>query len=581
MKDKSLAQEIKKKNKFSGNYIIISVIISIISSLLVIFLLQKYSQENTTTNYIVSIAAAIIIAQILKAIFYAIGIWKAHRSAYQSLAEIRISIVEKLNQLPISFFHSKTSGELSGIMNQDVQEIEKYLAHAQPEIKISLVIPIVSLIVMFFINWKLALALLLPLPVILLWQQIINKLFSNKIKQYMKNTKETTQDLLEYISIMPLIKAFSTEESKTSALLSHLNKYINWVKKATLSISIPMTVIQMFLECSLIMVCLTGIYLMTNGALSMASFVLAIILTSFFSESLINYISFHHMEILLQRSTESIQTILHEPPLPDQPHNPNSKAGDIVFKDVNFHYAGKDDILKSINFSIPLGCKCAIVGPSGSGKTSILNLIMGFWPVSSGSVLIGDQNVSTMNEMDLNNMVSIVQQDSFFFNATIIENLRIGKPDADKEEIVEACKKARIHEEILSLTKGYDSIISESSLDFSGGEKQRLSIARMILKNTPILILDEATASVDSYNEFMIHQALDELSNGKTKITISHNIASILNSDQIIVLEKGQVVGIGKHTELLKNCKIYSNLASTEKQTNLWSINNKGDNSND
>lgn len=581
MDNKSYVKSIKQKNKASSKYMIANGIFGVITPLIVVVLLGKLSAGNMELKTALPLVGAILAAQIIKAVLYGAGIWKAHETAYQSLADIRTEIVDKLNHLPISFFQKRSTGELSGIMNSDVQQVEKYLSHAQPEILITTVVPVVSLLAMFFIHWKQAIALVLPIPALFLWQQIINKTFSARIQQYMKSTKETTRQLLEYISSMPLIKAFSTEENKTSALLKHLHDYIRWVKKVTFAISLPTCVIQMLLECSLILVVLTGFYLVAGGVLTITKCILAIILTGFFTESLTRYLGFHHMEILLNRSAESICSILGEPALPVFPPNPSAKAGDIRFEEVSFAYAGRDTVLNDVTFTIPAGAQTAIVGSSGSGKTSIANLIMGFWPVSSGKITIGGQNLSTMNEEDLNGMVSIVQQDSFFFNATITENLKIGKPDATQEEITAACKKARIHSFIMSLPDGYNTVISESSLDFSGGEKQRLSIARMILKDAPILLFDEATAAVDGYNAHLIQQALKELGQGKTKISISHHLQSVTEADQIIVMEKGRVCGLGKHTQLIKNCPAYQILVEAEKSTGEWSMEKSEDKKHD
>lgn len=574
---KQLMKEIKSRNKVSNAYMLISVLSGIATTFIVVWMVNQLSLKSLTINEIFLYGGIVAVLQILKAVFYAVGIWQAHHSAYRSLADLRLDIIAKLKKLPLRFFQTRRIGDLTNIVNHDVEQIEKYLAHTQPEIAVTLFVPLVVTVAMIFIDWRLALTMAVPIPAMLLWQMLINRILGKKIHHYIKSTNEMTEDLIEYIGTMPAIKAFSTEEKKTESVLGRMMEYIRWVSQSMIYLSLPMCLIKMFLEIGLVLVCGMGMYLIIGGQLSMIQLVLAILLTRMFSDAFIRYIGFNHMGILLKRSTESIYTVLGQPTMKENPHSLSISPGNIVFEHVDFSYDGKKDVLRNINFEIPLGTRCAVVGSSGSGKTTIANLIMRFWETSGGHVLIGGQDVREMNEQDLNAMVSIVQQESFLFNTSIADNIRLGKPGATLEEIIEACKCARIHDYIASLPEGYDTVTGEGGAKFSGGERQRISIARMMLKNADIVILDEATAAVDPQNEHLIQEAISELSAGKTLIVIAHHLNTIRDFDQIIVLDHGHIAGKGTHENLLDTCTEYLRLVMAQQRADEWNISQKAE----
>ncbi len=572
MDTKTLTKQIKTKNKASDRYMTVSVLSGIATTFLVVWLVNLFITEQVSIQKIALAGGGIVLFQVMKAVFYAIGTGRAHDAAYRSLAEIRLDMVSHLKKLPLSFFQKRKTGDLANIINHDVEQIEIYLAHAQPEIKITLLLPALTALSMLAIDWRLGLALVAPFPVMVLYQKFVYKLWDKTLKRYIQSTKEMSEDLIEYISTMPAIKAFATDEQKTGAVLSRMRAYISWVKKIMYTVSVPLSMVQMLLEIGLVLVVIVGAGLMISGQLSLIRFILALILANLFSSSLIRYMSFHHADIVLGRPEESIASITGESPRPDYPRDPSLGPGDIKLRDVTFSYDGREEALKEVSLTFRENTVNAIVGSSGSGKSTIASLIMGFWPVEQGRVTIGGKNIATINERDLSGLVSIVQQDTFLFNATIAENIRIGRAEASKEEIIEAAQKARIHEMINNLPEGYDTVVGEGGAKLSGGEKQRIAIARMMLKNAPIIILDEATAAIDPYNEHLIQEAMTNLSQNKTLIIIAHHLNTIVNADQIIVMDGGRMIAGGKHRELLDTCPLYQEMVQAQKQVDHWEI---------
>ena len=474
--------------------------------------------------------------------------------------------------MPLGFFQKRKAGDLANIINHDVEEIEVYLAHALPEIVSATLVPAVIFIVVLLIEWRLGLALVCTFPLMLLLNSKVNKIFSGPFLHYWESTRKLSEDLLEYISTISVIKAFSREEQKTDNILDSIRNYNIWTKKFTLSLTIPMRFIDMILEGGFVVMAIVGSLLLSDGQISTQDFVLALILGGIFTASFAKLQIFHHSKSTFDNATNSIFSVLGEEPPTWGTSKSQPSSGDIVFEDVCFSYTDREETLSNINLNFKNNSVTAIVGSSGSGKSTLASLIMGFWMPERGTISIGGQNLTGMSERTLSSLVSIVQQEVFLFNLSIEENIRIGKQDAAHDEIVEAAIKAQIHDFIMGLPHGYDTLAGEAGVKFSGGEKQRISIARMMLKNAPIIILDEATAAIDPSNEQLIQKAISNLGENKTLIMIAHHLNTITNADQIIVMDKGHVVDSGRHEELLTCCPLYSEMVEQQYQVDTWQI---------
>ncbi|WP_220607940.1 ABC transporter ATP-binding protein [Methanobrevibacter oralis] len=562
---------LKKRNLFPDILILLKSIFEILPILFVVYIINKIMFNSIDFNNLLFLSIFIVVFSILKSFFYGLSIWKTHEKAYEMLVEIRLSIIKHLKKLSLGFFQDKKIGNFSNIINHDVEQIELYLAHALPEINSLFLIQILIVITILFFDWRLALSLVSTIPIIFILKKLTDYYLKDSVRKFTESSKQMSENLVEYINTVSVIKAFSNNETKTDEVLMDMKDYIKWVKSEMLNITIPMSLISFFSELGLVLLIIIGSNLLVNGKISVMIFILSIILAEKFSKTINKLPTFQHFNIILNESIRKINTILSVNPLIKSDLVENPKNGDIIFSDVDFSYNGDEKVLFDINMTFKENSKTGIIGSSGSGKTTIANLIMGFWKVGAGSITIDGVNINNISEKNLSNLISIVQQDVFLFNLSIEENIRIGKPDASKKEIIEAAKKARIHDFIISLKDGYDTLLGENGVKFSGGEKQRISIARMILKNSPIIILDEATSAIDPDNEFLIHDAINSLGKDKTLIIIAHYLNTIKNLDNIFLMDRGEVICSGKHDTLL-NCQKYREMLNKQNQVDNWQI---------
>lgn len=569
---KSLQTQVKAKMMPSNIFSAVSIICGLIPSVVIVMIVGFLMDGSMNVQRFAISAAAIILSLVLKAVFYGLSMWKAHYAAYGSLADIRMDMIEHMKEMPLSFFQKRKAGELTNIINHDVEQVEVYLAHGLPEIMSATLVPAAIFLVVLIMDWRLGLAMICTLPVITLLQKGLNKLWGGSMKQFSDSTRKMSEDLMEYIATIPVIKAFSREEQKTQNVLSGIQEYLRWVKKTMLSISVPMGFITTMLESGVVVTMIVGSILLSDGQISVQKFILALILGGVFSASFAKLATFQHYGIVFNQAMHNIGSVLGIAPPNRSNRFTETKAGDIVLQDVSFSYNGKEENLSHVNLTFEEGSVNAIVGSSGSGKSTLANLIMGFWQADSGTISIGGKNIDDMTEQALNSLVSIVQQDVFLFNLSIAENIRIGKQNATMNEIMEAAKRAQIHDFIMNLPQGYDTMAGEAGVKFSGGEKQRISIARMMLKNAPIIILDEATAAIDPNNEHLIQKAISNLGENKTIITIAHHLNTIVGADQIVVVDAGKIVDAGKHQELLASCPLYFEMVTQQNKVDTWQI---------
>jgi ATP-binding cassette subfamily B protein len=379
------------------------------------------------------------------------------------------------------------------------------------------------------------------------------------------------ENLMEYTAIIPAVKAFSKPERKSGALISYIKNYVKAMRRMILGVSVPQGIVMTVLQTGVFLVIAYGIHLFSGGGISVTRFVLALVLSIAFSAAMIKYMSYEHAGIVLNRSAANIVSITGEAVTPETAATTLTN-GDIAFENVTFSYDGRGNALEHINTIFRQGEISAIVGSSGSGKTTIANLIMGFWKTKNGRVTIGGKNIADASENELSKLISIVQQESFLFNTSIADNIAIGQQGTSREDIIKVAKLACIHETIIGLPEGYDTIVGEGGAKLSGGEKQRIAIARVMLKNAPVIILDEATAAIDPYNEQLIQEAIVNLSHNKTLIVIAHHLSAIMGADQIIVMDGGRIAAAGKHGELIENCPLYAEMVAAQEAVDQWEI---------
>lgn len=572
-KIKPLDEERESRSLLSNAVVILHLVFGTLPLLLVVWAVDRLMSDTLTSIMIWIVGAAMLLFALLRGVFYGTSIWRAHHSAYNALTRLRMRIVSHLQRLPLGFFQERKVGDLVNIINHDVEQIEIYLAHGLPEILSATLFPALLWVIVMVLDWRLGLSLVSLLPLAFLLQIAVKSLWSKSFHHFMESTKKMSEDLLEYVATIPVIKAFSHEETRTEQVLGGMRNYIRWVKRSMFSVTVPMTLITMFLEGGIVVMTFVGLSLMSSDELTVTRFILALILGGLFSSSFAKLATFQHFRIVYGQSLARVETITERQAKDMVDRDTDFMHTDVSFEHVTFAYPNKKDrALCDISLQFPKGSHTAIVGESGSGKSTLASLMMGFWQPQSGTVRLGGENLAELSERNIADSFSMVQQEVFLFNTSIRDNIRIGKPSASQQEVETAARKARIHDFIMGLPNGYDTLAGEAGVKFSGGEKQRISIARMLLKDSPIIILDEATAALDGENEKLIQEALGELQHNKTVITIAHRLNTIQEMERIIVMDKGMVVATGTHVELMNDCSLYRDMTETQERVSKWQL---------
>ena len=571
MPEKELRKKVIGKNGLSNLLLALKIVCDLIPQILLVYLISSLITNNISEDNLKHIFLGIFISFALKGVFYYFATRVAHEKAYEKLTELRLDIIGHLKKLSLGFFKEHNTGELTNIVQHDVEQVEVYLAHGLPEIMSVTLLPTIIFISMIFVDWRLALGMIAGVPLMYLVKVLSQKTMDKNFAIYFNHENKMREELMEYVKNISVIKAFAKEEEISERTLKTAREYIYWVKKSMGAITIPMGLIDIFMEIGVVIVMILGSIFLYQGNITTPNFILAIILSSAFTASISKTATLQHFSIVFREALNAIGKVLTVP-LPNKKTEQGLEFGNIEFKDVNFAY-GKDGFeLKNINLTFKKNSLNAFVGASGCGKSTVSNLLMGFWDADSGRIEINGKDIKDYSQENISNLIGSVQQEVILFDLSIFENISIGKLNATKEEVIEAAKKARCHDFISALPNGYETRVGEMGVKLSGGEKQRISIARMILKNAPILILDEAMAAVDSENERLIGEAIDDLSKDKTVITIAHHLNTIRNSDQIIVMDKGLVLDTGSHEELMKRCDFYRDMVEAQNKVDRWNL---------
>ena len=571
MPEKELRKKVIGKNGLSNLLLALKIVCDLIPQILLVYLISSLITNNISEDNLKYIFLGIFISFALKGVFYYFATKVAHEKAYEKLTELRLDIIGHLKKLSLGFFKEHNTGELINIVQHDVEQVEVYLAHGLPEIMSVTLLPTIIFIAMIFVDWRLSLGMIAGVPLMYLVKVLSQKTMDKNFAIYFNHENKMREELMEYVKNISAIKAFAKEEEISERTLKTAREYIYWVKKSMGAITIPMGLIDIFMEIGVVIVMILGSIFLYQENITTPNFILAIILSSVFTASISKTATLQHFSIVFKEALKAIGKVLTVP-LPNKKTEQGLEFGNIEFKDVNFAY-GKDGFeLKNINLTFKKNSLNAFVGASGCGKSTVSNLLMGFWDADSGRIEINGKDIKDYSQENISNLIGSVQQEVILFDLSIFDNIAIGKLNATKEEVIEAARKARCHDFISALPNGYETRVGEMGVKLSGGEKQRISIARMILKNAPILILDEAMAAVDSENERLIGEAIDDLSKDKTIITIAHHLNTIRDSDQIIVMDKGVVLDAGSHEELMKRCNFYKDMVEAQNKVDRWDL---------
>ncbi len=480
-----------------------------------------------------------------------------YRDAYGAAADGRSRLAEHMRKLSLGYLNKRDPGDLANRMVGDFSMLEHGISHLVPQMIGAAVMPVVALVGLFFLDWRLALSLFATLPIAILLL-LLTSGFQRKLgSKHIRAKMEASSRLQEYLNGIRVIKAYNLTGERFVRLERSFKELMRQSIRLEGTIGPIVLSAITCVRAGLTLMIMAGVYLLTGGNLDVITFAAFLIIgTRIFdplTTALAGYAEFRYLE----QAGERIVQLLREPVMQGERHPP--EAHDIVLKQVTFGYHDQP-ILRDVSVSMPAGSFTALVGPSGSGKSTLLRLIARFYDPEQGKVTMGGEDVRAMDPEALLRKVSMVFQDVYLFQDTIAGNIRFGRSDATREEIEEAARLACCHDFILKLPNGYDTMVGEGGSTLSGGEKQRISIARAILKNAPIILLDEATASLDPENEAEIQKAIDRLVRGRTLIVVAHRLKTVQHADQIVVLDHGRIAELGGHDELLSLNGLYARL---------------------
>ena len=555
---------------------VLCAIVGVAAGMIPYFLVQRFIitmlEPDPAVSTLLGIAALVAFFLIMKTTLFLVSTNLSHKAAYRILRSVRIRLAEKLTRLPLGYVLERDSGIIKKTMENDVEELERFLAHNIPETVSSAVVPVAVLIFLAFIDVRLTLAMLIFVPFAIFFYGLMMRGSGEKMNRYYSAVDDMNAVVVEYVNGMKEIKAFNQSESSFSRFRLTIENYRKYVLEWYKSSWPLMTAYYVLIASTIVSVLPVGLYLVMNESLPVSVLLLFLLVSIGFAAPLIKLTEFADNIIVVVTAEQNIYAILSEPEMPTASQSVTTKDNTVVFNDVSFAYNGGNRVLSNVSFDVAEAQATAIIGPSGSGKSTIAKLICRFWDVDGGQIMVGGVDVRVLSPEELMDKISFVFQDTFLFNISIADNIRIGNPDASEEEVIRAAKLTRCHEFIMNTPKGYDTLAGDAGNRLSGGERQRICIARAMLKNAPILVLDEATASIDPDSEEQIQEAIGALSENKTLIVIAHRIRTVMGFEQIIVMDGGHIAAKGTHEQLLDTSPLYRTIYNAYSFTENWTL---------
>ena len=542
--------------------------------ILILFIDQTVTLRDIQFWCLVGVAGYLV-----RVVCFGVSTILAHISAYTILEGLRLKIADRLMRAPLGEVMGRRIGYLKNIIMDKVDDIEPPLAHMIPELTSNLLLPLAIFAWMLVIDWRLGLSVLIAPILSMIPMAFLMKNYNSQYAAYMEANNHVNSVIIEYVEGIEVVKAFNQSTSSYEKFVGTVESFkgftLDWFRSTWKTMNLMLAI----MPTTLVGVLPVGLLLNRAGQITPAELAMGIILSLSIVGPLMKVTTFINEAKSMEYAVEAANELLNLPVLPDSGKMVPLRRTDIVLQDVSFSYGmnggEEQDVLHRINLTMPEGSFTALVGPSGGGKSTIARLIARFWDVTGGSISIGGRDIKELSIRQLSELVSFVTQDNYLFNCSLKENIRLGNPNATDAEVFTAARAACCDEFIARLEKGYDTSAGDAGRRLSGGEKQRIAIARAILKNAPIVILDEATAFTDPQNEDKIQKSIMALSQGKTLLVIAHRLSTIQNADQIVVLQKGQIVDCGKQEELLARCPLYADLWQAHIGAKNWSVGEK------
>ena len=526
--------------------------------------------QNLTYNGWMAVMFAVIAVLV-----YIAGLMCSHLGAFRIATNLRLQSMNHIVKLPLGFAEHFGSGKLRKIVNESSAATETYLAHQLPDRANALATPCGLLVLLFVFDWRLGLLSLAPVLLgFLIMMAMTGKEMQQKMKEYQNALDDMSNEAVEYVRGIPVVKTFGQTIFSFKKFKDSIDRYKVWVIAYTKQLRAPMMFYTAAIN-GVFVFLIAGALLFTQDQVTtefLLNLVFYIIITPIISVTLTRIMFQSENAMIVDDALQRIDSVLNLEPLKETAHPKHPKDGSVELEQVHFSYDGEKEVLKGISISIPAGQTVAFVGPSGGGKTTLANLISRFFDPQSGTVRVGGVDVRNIPKEELMNTVSFVFQNSRLIKASIFENVRLGKPEATREEVMAALKNAQCDDILEKLPDGMDTVIGTKGVYLSGGEQQRIAIARVMLKNTPIIILDEATAFADPDNETRVQAAFSKLSQGKTVIMIAHRLSTVAGADQIYVVKGGQIAESGSSRELMERGGIFARMWKNYQTSVQWKV---------
>ena len=566
------AGEYRKTTYLSIAVMLSGIIMNVLPFLFLYQLLRPLlTGETVGPEYILARVLAIAVCGVLYAFLYVKGLSLSHNAAYHTLQNLRISLQGKLEGQPLGVIQEKGTGSLKKMFIDDIDSIELLLAHALPEGLANLAVPLFVFIAMFFVDWKLALLSLCSLPLGFVAMGAMYQAGISKMDAYYGAARKMNNTIVEYINGMEVVKVFNRDGDSYRRFEEDVRSYrdftLNWYK-----VCWPwMALYNSILPCTALFTLPVGAWLVLRGLSTLPDLALVLCMSFGVGAPLLRSLSFMSTMPQLKYKIDALEHLMDAPALQQTDASFSGADYSISFDNVRFAYQ-KKEVLHGISFQAAPGSLTALVGESGSGKSTLAKLLVHYYDVTGGSIRIGGQKLTDMSVESLNHQISYVSQEQFLFNISLLENIRLGKPEASDEEVMAAAQKAQCGEFLSRLPEGIHTMAGDGGKQLSGGERQRISLARAILKDAPIVVLDEATAFMDPENEEKMNEAIGEVIQGKTVVVIAHRLYSITGADQICVLDQGRLADMGTHEELLNRCEAYQKLWHAAEHSARWAV---------
>ena len=513
---------------------------------------------------------------LISMLVYFAALMCSHVAAFRVAGNMRKRAMRHIGALPVGFMNSLGSGRVRRIVNESSGATETYLAHQLPDMVGAFATPVGMIVLLFVFDWRLGLLSLIPTVLgFIIMSKMTGKDMARKMKEYQSALENMNNEAVEYVRGVPVVKTFGQTVFSFKRFKGSIDSYHTWVVAYTKSLMWPMVAFTTAINCVFVPLIIAGLCFTAGGVdgAFLLNLIFYIIFTPIISVTLMKVMFMSENNMIVSDALQRIDGILAIKPLPEPAEPQMPQDNSVAFENAVFAYDGADrNAIDGITLDVKAGETVALVGPSGGGKTTAAGLVARFWDTASGAVKVGGVNVKDIDRQTLNDTVAYVFQDSKLLKTSIFENVRMGRPSATREEVLAALHNAQCDDILNKFPHGVDTVIGSKGVYLSGGEQQRIAIARVMLKNAPVLVLDEATAFADPENEAAVQRAFERLANGRTVIMIAHRLTTVQHADKIYVLKDGKIAEEGTHVQLMSEKGIYSNMYEEYRTSIAWKV---------